>query len=254
MITVNVRGMAGLEHSLEQIAQRLPYAMMRALNNTAFAIRDAERQELTRSFDRPTPWLLKTIYVTKARAQRLTAAVGPTDWFSRGGYGNAMTTPWERVLAPHVYGGQRGFKAVERRLQAAGLLPRGWYVVPGQGAMLDGYGNMRGGDLVQIMSWIGAMRLYAGDNTNRLNRQTQRRNRMERKRQRYFTVTVDSYRTGLTPGVYQVFSDKSIKPVLIFVSRARYRKRVRWFEVANAVAQAMFADELRRQVASERVR
>ncbi|MBB1074481.1 hypothetical protein HUU62_08665 [Rhodoferax sp. 4810] len=256
MIRIDTTDLRNLVGSLDRLAKEMPYAVMRAINNTAFQVRTAEQAEISNVFDRPTPWLLKTIYVTKATTQRLSAAVGPNEWFTKSGYRVGHSTPWERVLAPHVYGGKRINKAFENRLRAARLLPDGWYAVPGQGAKLDAYGNMRGGDLVAIMSWIGAMGLYAGDNMNKRAKQSQRRNKAQQRGESYFALRTATH--GLAPGVYKktgrTWVTSRIKPVLIFVNKSNYRKRLDYYGVANRVVNSVFEAELIKEVRIERIR
>jgi hypothetical protein len=247
MINIDVRGLSDVSRLVTRLSTEMPAVVAKAINNTAFKVRDAERAEMTQVFDRVKPWVLRTVYVTKATPQRLSAAVGPNDYFSRGGFqGPSSLTPWEKILAPHVYGGNRLAKASERRLQQAGILPNGWVTVPGKGARLDSYGNMSGGQIVEILVWLNAMSMYSGDNTNRRDRQRDRKNKMEQRGESFFAIRPGA-RSHLHPGVYRKFANGRIKPVLIFVSRATYRRRLRWFEIGNRVVADVFPRELQYQ-------
>ncbi|MDF5999583.1 hypothetical protein P4050_14390 [Pseudomonas aeruginosa] len=53
-------------------------------------------------------------------------------------------------------------KASERNLRARGILPAGMFVVPAEGARLDQYGNMSRGQMIQILSGLGALEYRAG--------------------------------------------------------------------------------------------
>ena len=58
--------------------------------------------------------------------------------------------------------GPRVDKASERNLRARGILPAGMFVVPAEGARLDQYGNMSRGQMIQILSGLGALEYRAG--------------------------------------------------------------------------------------------
>lgn len=226
---------------LSGIANRLPSITRNALNDTAFEVRKAEQTELRSAFNNPTPWVIKTIFVTKATNQRQAAAVGPTDYFERGGF-SAGLTPWELVLSHNVYGGTRQHKAFEKRLHTAGILPRGWFAVPGIGARLNRYGNMSSGEIVQILTYVNAMSMYSGDNTSRRDRLTNRRSNLDRRGIQYFAITPSSRAArDLRPGIYKKQRNR-IKPVLIFVRSVTYRNRVRWHEVGERVVHDKYTE------------
>lgn len=230
MITVNVAGIGGVRALVTGITEQLPFITAVAINTTAFAIRKAEQEQMRRVFDRPTPFVINSVYVQRATKQTLTAIVGPNDYFSRGTLAGRFNV-WENIISPHVQGGTRLRKASEERLRRAGILPDGWFTVPGQAAKLNAYGNMNPGELVAIMSWLGAMGQYAGDNPNRSTREGRRRNRLERRGESYV-----AFRPGnpwhLAPGIY-LRTSSALKPILMFVSSATYRPRLDWFGVAE---------------------
>lgn len=238
MITIDVRGLEGVSQQMQRLSREMPRTVARALNDTAFKVMDAERAEINSKFDRPKAWVAKNVRVFKATPDRLSATVGATDWFNRGGM-QPKGTAWERILSPHVYGGQRLQKASERRLQQAGLLPRGWFTVSGQAAKLDRHGNISGGEIVAMLSWVGAMGQYAGDNTNKRDRLTKKRNATERRGEAYFVARVGN-RQGIHPGIYKRLRSRQIKPLLMFVSRANYRQRLDWFGVGHRVVAEEF--------------
>lgn len=227
--------------ALAGISNRLPTIMRNAINDTAFEVRKAEQDELRRALDRPTPWTIKTIYVTKATKERLSAVVGPTDYFTRGGFSYNLT-PWEAVISHNVYGGTRQHKAFERRLHAAGILPQGWFAVPGPGAKRNQYGNMSSGEIVQILTYVNAMSMYAGDNTSRRNRMTNRRNAMDRRGEAYFAAIPGRQETRhLHPGIYKRYNrQRRIVPVLFFVSSVNYQRIVEWDRVGEQTVRSRY--------------
>ncbi len=136
MIRIDTQGLDRLERTLAAMAEQHPKTVRNAINDTAFKVMAAEREEIGRAFNQPKPWIAKNVRVFKVSVESLTASVGATDYFERGGFQTGESA-WERILAPHVHGGARLQKASERRLSRAGLLPPGWFTVPGQGGRLD---------------------------------------------------------------------------------------------------------------------
>lgn len=237
MIRVDV-DLTPVQQALQSMARQAPKAIARALNDTAFKVMVAERSEINTKFDRPKPWVARNVRTFKATSTKLAATVGATDFFERGGL-QPNGTAWNRILAPHVYGGTRLQKASERRLQAAGLLPPGWFTVPGKRAKRDQYGNISQGEIVALLVWVNAMGQYAGDNTNRRDRQTRRRNAMERRGDSYFVMPVGNSR-GFQPGVYKRFGRGYHYPILIFVPHVQYQKRLDWYEIGQRVVDEEF--------------
>jgi hypothetical protein len=237
MLKVDGRDLDRAAAKLRQLHQASAKAASRVLNDAAFAIAAAERTELARVFDRPTAWTLRSVRVTKATPSNPTAVVGSTDRHAQIAANRAgFITKWARVVGPHVYAGGRAIKAHEQRLQAANILPIGWWAVPGAGIRRDSHGNVTGAEFVQLLSWVGAMGMYEGDNRNRRDRQRRRRNLAESRGESYFVVKPGSFNAHLEPGIYKRKANRSIVPILIFVSDVQYRARLDWFGVANRVA------------------
>ena len=237
---IRVRGLDRLHRDLRRMQGNLAYAAAQTANHLALAVRDAERREMERVFDRPTRWTLNSTRITYARKSRPIARVWLKDEAFKG-------TPATRYLAPQIFGGERSIKRFERALQHAGILPTGWLAVPGEAADLDAYGNMSRGQIVKILSWMGAF----GEQGYRANITQEGRRRRERYSARkrgvgYFAVTPlrpDPRTAHLTPGVYKRTTWRAdravvstIEPVLVFVKSASYAPRYDFFGVAERTA------------------
>jgi hypothetical protein len=61
------------------IAKQLPYALSRALNDTAKDVQEAERKEMAQAFDRPTPFTLNAFFIKRASKTDLVAEVTSKD-------------------------------------------------------------------------------------------------------------------------------------------------------------------------------
>lgn len=244
-------------HNFDQVTAKLkqwhghiPGATAAALNDTAFAIRKAEQEEMTRVFDRVTPYMRNSVFVEKATPFRLVASIAPEYMGGKG------VDP-QRVLRAGVMGGQRKDKAAERALQRAGILPKGFQMVPGEAAPLDAYGNIKAGFLVQILSYMRAFG-EQGYKANATDRTKARREKRGRTASGYATINGVAYfvaygklRDGkgqhLAPGIYSKtgIHGIDIKPVLMFVRRGTYRVRLDYAGVGLRVADETFGRRFR---------
>lgn len=204
------------------------YALPMALSRTAVDARNAVRAEMPSIFDRPTPYTLNSLQAIPATRQNPTAAVEFRMFSVKG-------TPATEYLLPQVDGGPRRLKRHERALRAAGYLPNGWFVVPGEEAEMDAYGNMRRGQMVKILSHLRAF-TAAGSN---LNRSRTTKNRGVRRKEGYFPAKPGN-REGLPPGIYQR-DGADARPVLIFVARPpAYQPRFPFHALVQATVRRRF--------------
>lgn len=207
-------------------------AVQRALIGTANAIRDAEHAEMQRVFDRPTRWTLGAIKVKPTAKWQVSVGILDPDGFYRRA---------QNYLSTQVVGGERRIKAFESALQRRGVMPTGWFAVPAAGAELDQYGNVSVGQLKQILSWFDAAERSLGSRQNMYEAGRAKRRKGTRRRRgfEYFVVMPGRGALGgrhvLHPGIYKrttfVFG-KAIKPVLLYVARARYQSRYDFERVA----------------------
>lgn len=220
----NIREVIGRLNDMQR--RQVPFATALALTRTAQEVRKAEIEEMKQVFDRPTPFTLNSLYLKAATKANLTARMWVKDISGRT----------EHYLMPEIYGGARRLKGFERLLMSKGLLPTGWMAVPGAGAKLDAYGNISGGQIVQILSAIKALG-EQGYAANRTARSKHRRKNLPE-------LFVGRPGGGKLPnGVWQRFRfahGSAIKPILIFVRGPRYAKRFDFFGVGSRVAERVF--------------
>lgn len=214
---------------------KVPDAMALALSSTGQDVKKAQETEIGRIFDRPTPFTRRAIRMWPATRDKLKSVV----WLRDDKEGGLRPSNY---LTPNIDGGGRKLKRSERLLTDAGILPAGWRTVPAQGARFDSYGNISSGQIVQILSYLKTFRA----DSKRSNMTDAKRDRMAGGRagrsygRAYLVVSPNgSARTRhLTPGVYEQIRTgfgTAIRPVLIFVSRARYRGRWRFDEIGDKV-------------------
>lgn len=223
-------------------AGQVPFALKNAINRTALKAKKAIQDEMPRVFDRPTPWVIGSLRIKSANKVNLTADIAFKD---RNSAESSRT-----MIEPHVYGGARKFGAMEARLRGIGVLPDGWNVVPGAAARLDQYGNMSKGQISQVLNVLGA---YTEAGYNKANDKTIAKLAKGSVKKNiygfvYWVNPVNGPANGrhLPPGVYQrviTGFGTSIKPVMIFVKRAAYKKRLDFYGIAQSTIDKEFPGE-----------
>ena len=227
-------------------ARVFPYAAAVALTRTAQALAKTELpNEMRKRFDRPTRYTLNSLRAIGAKKENLSAAVWVKDDAPNNG-----TRP-EDYLLPQVEGGGRKEKRFERAMRYAGLLPQGWRAIPGQGALLDEFGNMRRGEMQRILT---ATRTAFDPYQRKTNSARSRRNA---KNAPYFGITpfvgtiVGGERfvlkpSRMQPGVYRR-EGRGIKPVLIFTKKQpQYSRRLDFTGVSERFTLQRFPVEFDR--------
>lgn len=240
-----------LSSDLDRLADRIrgfeaqiPFAVSRAVNALGDDVAAAERREILDVFDRPTPFIQRSVRQRKSTKRDLRAQVYIEF--------NAGSTPPEQVLQAEIEGGERALKPFERRLRSAGILPSGFFAVPGDGAKRDAFGNMQGGQITQILAYFRAFRDRGFDaniaDRNKLKRGT-------RKNPIGISYFVGRPGDGRAPlGVWQRAHSKlgkitSVTPILIFVDAARYEPIYDFEFVANSVLRRRTGPVLDREIA-----
>ena len=107
MATVTLQGLSGAQKRVRDLPRQIRFGAARALNESAFKVRDAIVLGMRRAFDRPTPFILKSPWVGKqATRESLEAWVYPRD------PGGKSVDP-ANVLRASVTGGPRRQKRFE---------------------------------------------------------------------------------------------------------------------------------------------
>lgn len=249
MINVNVdaSGLMRLGAELSGQGKQVAFATMRALNAAAFKAMKATEKEMSRVFDRPTPWVMRSVRYVKATRTKLEAQVDFDFW------GNKQGVTVAQVLRAEIEGGYRRLKRHELALQRVGILPPGMAIVPGAAATRDSYGNMSAGQINQIVSWFRAF----GEQGYSANMKDAGRRRLARGNAKtgaqgfaYFVLRRPHGK--LLPGVYQRFSfgalGSSVKPVMIFVRVPQYRRALDFYGVAQRAAVDEFNQQFPRML------
>jgi hypothetical protein len=234
-ITVTFTGMRERLQTLDRLErEQLPFAAALALTRTAQEVQKGLRNEMASVFDRPTRATLESLFIQPATKDKMEARVWIKDGRQRNGAGNLVGTEgqWGKGraainwLSPEVYGGPRGYKGVEKMLQRKGVLAPGQYVLPGKGAPMDQYGNIKRGALNKILS--GA-RLFTEEGY--------KANAAEDTRTRYFVIKKGSRPIGIAERLGRgKGSRNNIRMVLAFGRKPQYGKLFDFHRVADQIA------------------
>lgn len=248
MIAYSVRSDAeGAIQALRARASQIPFATSLAINRTAGRVKDAEYKEMVDVFDRPTPYTLNSLYVLPSTKQDLRAVVALKDQGAAG-----KGTAADKYLTPEIKGGGRVLKRFERAFRAAGVLPDGYYIVPGAGAPLDAYGNVPPSFIVKILSYFKAF----GEQGYHANIRDKRRAKLKSQGIEYFASKDGVGPAGgkLPPGVWMRVShatggafggSSSLKPIFIFVKSVLYPQRFDFQYVAQQTIAREFPDQMK---------
>lgn len=222
--------------------KQLPYATQLAINRTGDKVVAAEIGEIKNVFNNPTAYTLGSVGRTWASKQNLSARI-----FLKDKTGN--NTPASKFLASEIEGGSRRSKRFEVALQSVGALPAGYKVVPGSACKVDSYGNIDRGQVAQILAYFKAFPEmgYKSNLTDKRRAALARGNK--RTGSQGFVYFVGSPGNGSPLGIWQRFSlghGSAIKPVMIFVAHANYKKLFDFHPVGHAVIDREFIGEMTR--------
>lgn len=220
---------ADVERSLSDLAKRQwPYAMASAINDTGKLVLKANQRAMAQAFDRPRPFTLNAFWWKPATKQRPEGSLQRKDLIGRKHY-----------LEVQEEGGTRPHTGLEKLLGAR--YPGVGYVTPawrgvrdGKGLTGDGHGNLSGGTIQRILSQTQAQRDPTANQTEASKK------RKGRSRPTYFVPKNGQ----LSPGVWHR-QGESLKRILTFnVKPPSYRKRTRFYDRANEVAERFLPRKL----------
>lgn len=216
-------------------------AVREGINRTAEWAQTDVVREMRRTFNQPVPFTLRSLRIYYAKSGPHPTAML---WFRQRNADRDKL--WAR---PQIEGGARDLKPMEIRLQRAGFMPAGWFIVPGEAAPLDAYGNMSAGEISRILNVLGS---YTEAGYNKANAATVARLRKGNAKKgvygfEYWVNPVGPRQAKhLQPGIYRrVYTafGSSLKPMMVFVSRASYRARLDFFGIVKATVSQRFPGE-----------
>jgi hypothetical protein len=136
----------------DAMTKQLPWAIAKAMTESAKKSQVALKAQTPRYVDRPTAFTMNSTFVRYASPKNLEAWVGFKEFASKG-------TPAAKYLQAMAGGGVRRQKSSERQLVASGVLPAGSFIVPTgvTPLKLNAYGNLSGSTYTQVLSRLKAL-------------------------------------------------------------------------------------------------
>jgi len=251
----------GTIKALGQLEKQTRAATMIALTKTAKHAQTMMYAEFKAKLDRPTPTVMKSLFVQPATREKLAARVFVKDRRLGGKNPNSMA----QTLAHHFEGGARIRKALEYALTQRGMMTADEFVAPGAAAKLDQYGNMSRGQLNQIMSQLMGFQTISGSSgvgyDNKPTDSARSKRNVKRAGVIFWSYGPNSKKTpvidkasgfayGYTGGGRSHLHKgawarvgNTVKPLLMVINRASYSRRFDFQKVGEAAVASHFSTE-----------
>jgi len=232
MTTINIStDIKEAQRALDLVSKRqIPFATVLMLNELAKSTKKRTEIDIKRNLDRPTNYAQRMIGIKFANKRNLTSQVNV-----RGSVGSGET----KVLGHLFSGGRRKGKGFEGALVSKDIMPNGMYAMPGEGAPLDFYGNIKRSFIRQLIDYLTANKVV------KKSAQFENRQRKQVKgatSSQYFVVN-QKKQGGLPLGIWQHIgfgSGKALRPIIIFVRKEPVYDR--YFNLGNAAQQVIARD------------
>lgn len=262
-LSIKVENLREVQNAIEQSGKQARFAAARALTDTAESARKDATARLAQVIKGPTPYTLNSLFKKPATKVSLASMVYVKD---RGREQKTGSRGPDRIIGHLFKGGARESKNFELVLRRAGLLPPGFFAVPGNAAPRDGNGNIPPAFITQMLAYFRAF----GEQGYQANMTDKSRARFEKRlgkkaggtveffisRGRGFWFGRRSWREGrrqhLPPGVWQrvrYSQGSAIRPVLMFVKAPRYQQLINLEEIVGATARREFPAKFRQYYA-----
>ena len=257
-IDIKVQGIKELQSGLKDFSERrIRSTIATAMTRTAVAVRDQLQRKMDSALDRPTAYTRRNLRYTAATAKGLEASIGFDIVANQNAHGRVTgytnmgrgQTPVGKYMNDQIEGGPRRDKRFENALRRVGILPAGWFAVPGECAKMDAFGNQSPGEIRQILSWFDAAELVKGSTQNMRDKGREKRRKGTRTKLGWEYVWISPYRVvkrswarntsaagpsrsrgtkKMQPGIYRVTNTeprRKVEPIMIFVKSASYKPR-----------------------------
>jgi len=159
MSGARIEGAKELQAMIQSMKDKLPKALEYAQNKMIYDVWQAEKDQMKKDIDRPTPWSVGALRYKKVGAPKgrepstQDAIVYMDDPFRGGEYTGAKEYLGVQIIA----GGQTaGPRRSEKMMQQKGWMPKNTVWVPAVGVPLNQYGNISGGLINAMLQNLGA--------------------------------------------------------------------------------------------------
>lgn len=237
------------EKALGTLKKQVPYATWLAQKNTAFKVRKVEIAHMKRVFKKTAPYTLRAPLVDYQNFKQWRAGVEQTmavDLISQytGRAGNRTRS--RHYLWDHIHG-KRTRTGFESLLISKGIMPADMFAV--RTKYLNLYsrgGKVSKGIYTKILSQLKAFKTGRGHDLNATNSKRSKRKRRASTGQRFYAMTING-----VAGIWMRHRKQTgagIVPLFIFVKRADYSKRFKFYEVAQRAADIHWPREFNRAI------
>jgi len=242
MIRARLEGFESTMAALRAKPGQYQYAMALAIHRTAHIARRAGVDEMRNQFDKPTPIVLNSLFVSPSRPDKktLSAMVLVKD-IAFGStirdYSPSVPEPWSMAakIGHQFSGGARMRKGLESGLTRRGYISATEFVAPGPDAPLNQYGNLTSGFVQQVLSALQAQRDPSSNAT-----QSKRSRRNARKAMNIFWAAGDTKAGGLRRGLWARSADGSPLLLLVVLPKVNYKRRIDLHKIVDAVVDREF--------------
>ncbi len=234
------------EKALGALKKQVLYAAWLAQKETAFKVRETEIKHMKTVFKKTSRYTLTAPLVDYQKYAQYRASESKTmavDLISAytGAKGNRERS--RHYLWDHIHG-QRTHTGFEQLLMSAGILSAGQFAVRTKYLRLYSKGGTASkGVYTKILSQLKAFKTGRGYSMNATNSKRSKRKR-GKAGQQFYHMTI-----GGVEGIWMRHRSalgRAIVPMFIFVRKANYSKRFRFYEVAQRAANAYWPREFRK--------
>lgn len=217
-----------IRKALADFENQIPKALAQTITFTAERVQRDLVDAMQSAFDRPTRFTLNSVRKTTATPTKLYAQVFLKDEVSQG-------TPAAKYLQPQIQGGSRRHKGVERNLRNRGFITNSQYMVPGDDAPLNTFGNLTGGQVTKALSNIQA-HWDSSQNTA----SPAARKRQKRSGRQYFWMP--------EAGIFWRQGKSGLRSFMVVAGKPSYRKRFDFYGVSERSAAKHLPEQMQRSI------
>ena len=235
-ISVKIPDLKRIERQYRFLGDQIPKWVAVGMTNTVRQGRADVQQAMPTYIDKPTPWTRRSVFFFPAEKEDLRAAVAFKWEFGPRPRREIGMLDAPQSMRMQAWGGGRKLKSFEKALQRAGVSPPGRpFVVPGMGADLDQYGNMRTGYINKVL--YSGVRGGAASNAP-LSGGGKSRSREAKAGIRYFAHPNKKgiYRTVPSSNIGGGRGRSGVVPVMLFVRQPHYSSRFPFDRIVSRAA------------------
>lgn len=227
-IDVEVRGLPDMRLALKGFEDQIPKAVAQSITFTAERVQRDLVNTMAQVFNSPTPFTLNSVRKTSATPSKLFAEVRLKDEAPLG-------TPASRYLSAQIDGGKRDKKGLERSLRFNSFISDSQFMVPGDDAALNAYGNIAKSQIVKALSNIKAQRDSSANTASEKAKTRQRKSGRQ-----YFWMR--------GAGIYWREGNAGLRSFMVITQKPNYERRFDFFGISERSVTKHLPEQFQRSV------